>query len=131
MGAGRSARALRLRLRVGQALGLLLHSQREVQRQMPPHRKWPLAGEERAAFLRDNVLALNVEAAELLGETKWKPWLHGDGTIVDRQAYINECADLMLFVLNLANLADCSGDELCLAIAAKQGRNLARATVAS
>lgn len=130
---GRLARAygLRVRLRVGQALGLLLHSQQEIQRTVPPHRSWPLTPEQRAGFIRDNVLALHVEADELLNETRWKPWLDGDGSIISRKAYLDEIADLLLFVLNLANVADATGDELVQAVLRKQARNLARGTVQS
>lgn len=125
---GRLARAygLRVRLRVGQALGLLLHSQQEVQKVVPPHRSWPLAPEQRASYIRDNVLALHVEADELLNETRWKPWLNGDGSIISRKAYIDEVADIILFALNLANAADATGDELVQALLRKQARNVQR-----
>lgn len=117
---------MRVRLRIGSALGLLLLSQQKAQKAIQPHRCWPLAPEQRASFIRDNVLALHVEADELLNETRWKPWLNGDGKIISRKAYIDEVADLLLFVLNLANAADATGEEIVHALFSKQARNVQR-----
>jgi len=72
-----------------------------------------LRGEERARFLRDQVLAATEELHEILRESSWKPWHHGRAGYGEttelrwrRQDWIEaiaeEFGDLMCFVANLA-----------------------------
>lgn len=97
-GGGPEARAL--------SLGELLNLQRDLQIAaygVDPSR---LTGEERAEYVRWNVLALEDELHEAMQEVKWKPWLtEGHGDWVDRDAYVKELVDALHFILNLINLA--------------------------
>lgn len=58
-------------------------------------------GEGQAAA-KENILALVVEATELLDELNWKPWKVTTKKI-DRQAVVNEAVDCMKFLLNVMN----------------------------
>lgn len=81
------------------------------------------SGNERATFIRDNVLALQVEIAELLQTVRWKPWAwEGDrGTLrVDRDVMLDEVADVFFFLGNLLVGLDVSAGEIAAAVATKR-----------
>lgn len=89
--------------------------QHELQIAMPPTGRDPanLIGEERAEFIRWNILAAIDELMEALAEVRWKPWdredLRGE---VDVEAFKKELVDVLHFIANLAIVTGISGDEL-------------------
>lgn len=116
-----------VRLKTAVSLGFLLLRQGDAQRRMRPGYTFPLEGEALAEYIRLNVLAATDELHELLAEVGWKPWKSaGYGKIANRQRYIDELADVILFVLNLGVAAGVSGHELYSAIEKKWRVNEAR-----
>lgn len=92
-----------------QLLAEQLGLQREAYGQNPPS----LQGEDLAEYLRDNVLALEDEAHELLREAPgWKPWSRRECSIPNRERYAGEVADLLHFVANLALVIGMDDEEL-------------------
>ncbi len=71
-----------------------------------------LSGEDRAEYLRWNVLAAKVELSEFLGEIRWKPWARDQGEIKDRSAAVEEIVDVMHFLANCLVTLEVDGDEL-------------------
>lgn len=62
-----------------------------------------MTGEQRAEFVRWNVLAACRELMEALEEHRWKPWLTdgSQGEWYDRDAFVREVVDAWHFVMNL------------------------------
>lgn len=89
----------------------------------PPY----LDPEERAEFIRWNVLAATDELHEALGEVGWKPW--ATDRYFNRDAFVGELIDVMHFVANLLVTAGVTGDELSQRYHSKQRRNAYRQEV--
>ena len=56
--------------------------------------------EERRRYVTYNVLALENELHEALGEIDWKPW--SEGEVFHRDAFLKELVDAFHFLMNLA-----------------------------
>ncbi len=74
-----------------------------------------LRGPELAEYIRLNVLAATDELHEVLGEVQWKPW-KGDQGSINRERYVDELADALLFWANLCWAARVSGAEMTEAV---------------
>lgn len=76
---------------------------------------------------KNNVMACQVELVELLNELPWKPWHQYDATTrYDRESFKTELVDCILFLINIANEANITPEELLLTIEKKQEHNLKR-----
>lgn len=75
-------------------------------------------------FLSWNVLALEDELHELLGETSWKPWAKGD--FIDISAAKGEAIDALHFLLNIFIAFDMSAEEIMYRYADKRQKNIKR-----
>lgn len=76
--------------------------------------------DERADYVRLNVLAATDELHELLAEMTWKPWdRRTKGVVLRPDRAASEIADVLAFVCNLALAYHVSADELVAAIRAK------------
>jgi NTP pyrophosphatase (non-canonical NTP hydrolase) len=76
--------------------------------------------------LKDLVVSLNLEAAELLELTQWKPeaaFEEAAGTEAGRDAVAGECADVLIYLLLISERL---GIDLCDAVARKIEINEAR-----
>jgi len=101
-----------------------------------------LRGDERAQYLRDNVLALTEELHELMRESSWKFWKRGQPgygepdhgisvgpggeSLGHRERVIAEMGDVMAFLGNLARLHDLTTDDLIAGHRAKLKLNSQR-----
>jgi dimeric dUTPase (all-alpha-NTP-PPase superfamily) len=83
-----------------------------------------LSEEERADWIRWNVLALSDEMHEALAEVGWKPW--ATSRHVNRAAYISELVDAFHFFMNLMLVVDCTSDEFLAKYAEKRKINIKR-----
>jgi len=83
----------------------------------PPY----LKEDERAEFIRWNVLAAEDELHEALNEVGWKPW--ATDRYFNRDAFVGELIDVMHFIANLLVTAGVTGDELSQRYHSKQQRN--------
>jgi hypothetical protein len=89
----------------------------------PPY----LEGDDRAEYVRWNVLALEDELHEALNEVGWKPW--ATDRYFNRDAFVGELIDVMHFVANLLVTAGVTGEELSQKYHSKQQRNRYRQEV--
>lgn len=80
--------------------------------------------EERAEFIRWNVLALEDELHEALAETGWKPW--ATSRHLNREAYKGELVDAFHFFMNLMALGDIDADEVLEGYQVKHLKNAKR-----
>ena len=82
--------------------------------------------------IKENVLALIVEATEILAEVNWKPWkiLPSQVKEVDREKLLFEIVDAFQFLANILNEAGFSAQDLADAYAAKLQENYRRREVA-
>ena len=82
--------------------------------------------------IKENVLALIVEATEILAEVNWKPWkmLPSQVKTIDRQKLLFEIVDAFQFLANILNEAGFSAQDLADAYAAKLQENYRRREVA-
>lgn len=83
-----------------------------------------LTGEARLQFIRVNVLALEDELHEALGETGWKPWATSDH--VNEAAFQSELVDALHFLLNLMLAGHIDADEFLAEYQAKRLKNKKR-----
>lgn len=60
--------------------------------------------------MKENILALIVEASELLNELNWKVWKQKTKPI-DRDKILGELADIMKFYCNLLNIVGVTEEE--------------------
>lgn len=85
-------------------LEMQLGQQRRVYSVDPP----TLLGEDRARYVRENVLAAIKELTEVLDCYEWKPWHRGipayamGMSVEPRQHIAEELVDIMKFVFNIA-----------------------------
>ena len=77
-------------------------------------------------YIRIQVLAAVNELMELIDETGWKPWKSQGYTEINRERYIDELSDVIIFVTNLAVAVDCSPEELEAAIRKTMEKNETR-----
>jgi dimeric dUTPase (all-alpha-NTP-PPase superfamily) len=83
-----------------------------------------LSDQERAEWIRWNVLALTDELHEALNEVGWKPW--ATSRHLNRDAYKGELVDAFHFFINLCLVAEISADEIIESYFRKRERNAAR-----
>jgi dimeric dUTPase (all-alpha-NTP-PPase superfamily) len=80
---------------------------------------------EKVEYIKLNILALEDELHEALHETRWKPWTKGPRAI-NREAYLQELADCLHFMLNLYLAVNASPAEVIAGYWAKNDVNHAR-----
>jgi hypothetical protein len=80
-----------------------------------------MSDEEKLDYIRFNVLAVEDELHEALGETGWKPWATSNH--INREAYIGELVDAFHFLMNLGLVVDLTADEFFARYLAKRQRN--------
>lgn len=80
--------------------------------------------EGKIRFIKDNILALEDELHELLGEIGWKPW--ASSRHINRDAYVGELVDAFHFFMNLMIVTNISVDELLKRYEAKSLKNVKR-----
>jgi phosphoribosyl-ATP pyrophosphohydrolase len=84
--------------------------------------------EERAAFVRDNVLAATDELHEALQEVGWKPW--ASSRHMNKEPYLGELVDVFHFLMNLLLVTgvhpQALADEFSRRYFAKNARNAER-----
>jgi len=83
-----------------------------------------LSDQERAEWIRWNMLALHDELHEALTEVGWKPWATSHH--LNREAYKGELVDAFHFFINLCLVANISAKELLDGYFAKRARNAQR-----
>lgn len=76
-------------------------------------------------YIRQTVLCATDELHELLHEVHWKPWKEGHG-IRDVEAYREELADVLHFILDLYLAAGLTGDDLVNDYFSKHHENVRR-----
>jgi len=108
-------------------LGVLLKAQAQLQELMG-HDFEAMTTVERMRYLRDQMLALQVEAVEVLNTAPWKPWAtYPTDAEIDDAEYVGELADVFIFFLNLLLVGDVSSNRLLEAVALKIEKNVRRA----
>lgn len=75
--------------------------------------------------IRNNCLALIVEATEVLNETHWKPWKKYNSP-PDIDLLQEEIADCLAFIFNLAFEAGLDAQSLAKTLYDKQDKNMQR-----
>lgn len=83
-----------------------------------------LSEEDRAEFIRWNVLALTDELHEALAEVGWKPW--ATSRHLNREQYKGELVDAFHFLINLCLAANITSSELLDGYFVKRERNAKR-----
>lgn len=101
-----------------------LADQLELQKQAYKKDPTKLDEEERADFIRWNMLALEDELHEALAETGWKPW--ATSRHLNREAFKGEMVDALHFFMNLLIAADIDADEFLEGYQAKRLKNAKR-----
>lgn len=105
----------------------LVAAQRDVQALLG-HDLDELTTAERMEYLRNQVLALQVEVVEVLNTSPWKPWAtYPADAEIDDAEYVKELADVFIFFLNLLLAGDVSPNRLLEAVARKIEKNVERA----
>lgn len=74
-------------------------------------------------YIRTQVLGATDELHEVLGETGWKPWKNEGYGDVNRDAYLLELADVLVFWTNLVVAVGGTAEEMELAIRTTQSKN--------
>lgn len=111
---------------IARAIDRLLRRQQAVVRLLDKREYGSLSGEELAESIRMNVLAATDELHEVLDTTGWKPWKTTGYGHVNRKKYIEELADVWLFLFNLMLLQRVSGREIVAALRAAWKKNTRR-----
>lgn len=108
----------------------LLRRQLALQRDAYGVDPYALEGEDRAEYVRFNVLAAIKELTEMLDQVDgWKPWQterENAGEFKDHSAYVEEGVDVLHFLLNLLNVARVDESVLEHLFIQKQRKNAAR-----
>jgi len=68
--------------------------------------------------VRENMLAMIVEAVEVLNEVNWKPW-KPPTKVIDRERIVSELIDVLQFWANAVNAVGLTEDDLIEAYRAK------------
>ena len=102
----------------------MLEAQRQLQ--INSYGKDPavLEGEERVEFIRWNVLALEDELHEALGEVGWKPW--ATSRHVNEPEFKGELVDAWHFFMNLILVGHITADEFLIGYFSKRTINANR-----
>jgi len=82
-------------------------------------------GHDAGEAIRNNCLALIVEATEVLNETHWKPWKKYDNP-PNLDLLQEEIADCLAFIFNLAFEAGLDAQDLAKILYDKQDKNMER-----
>lgn len=110
-----------------QLFGTWLERTRELQVNSfgtDPH---ALEGADLAEYVTWNVTALVAEIGEVLQEfPTWKPWVEARGSVVNRDAFVQELVDVLHFAGNLLCAVGCTDAELNARYIAKQKVNADR-----
>lgn len=77
----------------------LLAAQNELQTETYGHKFKEMGQLERIAFIKENVLALENEIHEALGEVGWKTWATSNH--INEDEYLGELVDVFHFFMNL------------------------------
>lgn len=85
--------------------------------------------DERIEFIRTQTLGALDELHEALHETGWKPWKTRGYAEVNRENFIEELADVLIFWANLAVAVGATGKEMADAVKAVQNKNDLRVAV--
>lgn len=110
---GTVVKAERTRRTLAASLDILIARQRAMQDVIGPTEQAQGLGSGLADSVRLNCLAAVDELMEVLGEVGWKPWkTEGYNEFKDRTRYVQEIADVVLFVMNLLLAANVNGEEL-------------------
>lgn len=104
---------------VAWAFDCLLREQEAVQVRAFGEKPAERTKEQTVEAVRDNVLAATDELHEVLGTVGWKKWKRADYGYVNRARYIDEMADVILFVLNLLLAQRVTGREIAAALIKK------------
>ena len=103
----------------------MLNAQRELQIEAYGKDPTLLNGDERADFIRWNMLALNNEIlGEALDETGWKPW--ATSRHINQQAFHGEMVDGWHFFMNLMLVSGMTADDLERGYYLKRAKNAKR-----
>ena len=110
------------------AITHMLENQREMQENVygdgtPTHK---LPDLERMDYIRTQVLALENELHEFLGETGWKPWAKSNH--INAEACKGELVDAWHFFMNLMNHVEMTSEDLVNGYWTKQKKNRDRQT---
>jgi dimeric dUTPase (all-alpha-NTP-PPase superfamily) len=108
----------------GDRLALMMATQTDLQRKSYGADPADLAGDERAQYIRDMMLALEDELHEALAEVGWKPW--ATSRHLNRDAYLGEMVDAWHFFMNLLRVAKIEPAELFAGYMEKAARNAKR-----
>ena len=73
---------------------------------------YEMGDEERMDYLRQNLLALHQEVAELADSFPWKPWRSITGQTNNRENATREIIDCIFFLIAIARSSFISADEL-------------------
>lgn len=104
-----------------------LESTRRLQTYLTDTDPSQLEGEALNQYVKDMTLSAQVELAEFLQSTYWKPWGRHDGASkFGRDETIEELVDVLHFVANLLVAMRVDGDHLTDVYQAKQLVNRAR-----
>lgn len=104
-------------------LNKLLETQKELQRQFD----YPIDDESvsvKADLLKDYSIASLDEIHESMREFSWKNWAKDE--FINRDSYISELADEMLFLINRLVVVDCKEEEFIETIYKKIDKNISR-----
>ena len=81
-------------------------------------------GEERAEYIRTNILAAVAELIEMLDEVTWKPWSSEEpGVIKSKESFISESVDVGHFVANALLAGGATDSEYWSSYNSKMQRN--------
>lgn len=105
-------------------LGDALRLQDELQQKSYGYTISEMSDKNRIEFIRWNVLALEDELHEALGETGWKPWQTSKH--INREAFKGELVDALHFFLNLMLAGDITAEELLAGYLDKREKNAKR-----
>ena len=107
-----------------EGVDLLFDLQRDLEARWNrlPH---PAEKDQVSAYIRETVLCAEDELHEVLAEVHWKPWKNKSG-IKDRDAYREELADVLHFVLDLYLAAGLTGKDFVMDYIHKHYKNVVR-----
>jgi hypothetical protein len=102
----------------------MLRQQEEFQRRLYGVAPKDFMPDDRAAYVREMMLAHADEMHEALGEVGWKSW--ASSRHLNRDAYVSELIDAWHFYMNLLLVAGVTGDEFSARYEKKIAANHAR-----
>ena len=89
-----------------------------------------LSMQERMKLMREYVLALHVEQAELLQELPWKPWIYASDSkeLISMQKIIAEWVDGLFFLIDQALVLGITAEDVAETFEEVLNKNYARKT---